>query len=84
MATRTGTQHLEVVDRYYWIPQVGTVAVFADVGGADVVEAFTRGGHTVMAVATTLGTNILVIEVRRDPTSRTMTIITLRGSWQVI
>ena len=38
VATATGAQHLEVIDRHRRIPQVGAVAVFADVSSCDVVE----------------------------------------------
>jgi len=38
VTTVTGAQHLEMIDRNYRIPQVGAVAVFADVSGADVVK----------------------------------------------
>jgi len=51
------------------------VAIFADVGRADVIEVLTGGGHAIMAVAATLGSNILVIEVRRNPAGGTMTVI---------
>ncbi len=38
MTTAAGAQHLEVINRYYGIPQVRTVTVFADVSGCNVVE----------------------------------------------
>ena len=48
------------------------------------VQRFTGRGHTVMAVTTTLRGDVRVIEVRRNPTGGTMTIVTLRGGRQVI
>ena len=79
VTTVTGAQHLEMIDCYYRIPQVGRVTVLADVGRADVIEAFTGRSHAVMAVAATLGSNILVIEIRWYPTVTAVTVITLCG-----
>ena len=78
MTPRTSAQHLEVVHRYRRIPQVGRVTILANVGGRDMVKSLTGRGHAVMAVATTLGFNILMIEIRRYPTGRTVAVITLR------
>jgi len=38
VTTGAGSQHLEVIDRHRRIPDVGAVTIFADIGGADVVE----------------------------------------------
>ena len=48
------------------------------------VERFTSGRHAIVAVTTALSSNILVIEVGRQPTVTAMTVIALRGSGQVI
>ena len=60
------------------------MTVFADIGGADVVEVFTGRGYTIMAVATTLGRNVLMIKIRRYPAGGTMTVVALCCSGQVI
>ena len=65
VATATGAQHLEVIDCDGWIPQVGAVTVFADIGGADVIERFASRGHAIMAITTGLRGDVLVIEVGR-------------------
>ena len=65
MTTGAGAEYLEVIDRNGRVPDVGTVAVFTNVGRADVVETLTRGGHTVVTVATGLGGDVLVIKVGR-------------------
>jgi len=65
MTARTGAQHLEVIDCDGWIPQVGAVTVFADIGGADVIERFASRGHAIMAITTGLRGDVLVIEVGR-------------------
>ncbi len=38
MTTAAGAQHLEVINRYHRIPQIGRVTVFTDVSGCNVVE----------------------------------------------
>jgi len=63
VATGAGAQYLEVVDCHRRVPYVGTVTVFTDVGGADVIERFSSSGHAIVAVTTALSSNILVIEV---------------------
>ena len=73
-----------MINRYYWIPQVGAVAVFANVGGADVIQRLAGRSDAIMAITATLGSNILVVKVGGYPTSGTVAIITLRGGWQVI
>ena len=65
VAAAAATQYLEVINRYRRIPKVGAVTVFADIGGADMVETFTGRGHAIVAVTTALSSNILVIEVGR-------------------
>ena len=80
MATAAATQYLEVIHGHRRVPDVGTVTVLADVGGANVIQALTRGRHAIMTVTTGLGGNILVIEVRWQPAIGTVTIIALRRS----
>ena len=65
VATAAATQYLEVIDRDGRIPQVGAVAVFADVSSCDMVKSLTGRGHAIVAVTTALSSNILVIEVGR-------------------
>ena len=84
MTTAASTQYLEVINRYRRIPQVGAVTVFTDIGRADVVQRFASSGHAIVAVATTLGFNILMIEVCGYPTSGTVTVVALCCSGQVI
>jgi len=60
------------------------VTILTNIGGCDVVERLTSGRDTVMAVATTLGFNILMIKVGRYPAGGTMTVITLCRGRQVI
>ena len=65
MTARTSTQHLEVIDRDRRIPQVGRVTIFTNIGGADVIQALAGGRHTIVAIATTLGRDVLMIKVGR-------------------
>jgi len=77
MATFTRPQHLEVIHNHHWIPQVSAVAILADIGAADMVKTLTSCGNAIVAVTTTLGSNILVIKIRRDPASAAVAIIAL-------
>ena len=52
MATRTSTQHLEVIDRHRRNPCGVVVTVLADVGRTDMVERLAGGGHAVVTGAT--------------------------------
>jgi len=65
MTARTSAQHLEVIDRDRRIPQVGRVTIFTNIGGADVIQALAGGRHTIVAIATTLGRDVLMIKVGR-------------------
>jgi len=84
MTTRTSAQHLEVVHDYHGIPQVSAMTIFTDVSRADVVQALTGRSDTIVAVTTALGSNILMIEIRRYPASGTVAVIALCGGWQMI
>jgi len=55
VTTGTGSQYLEVIYRHGRLPHVGTVAVLADVGRTDMLEALAGCGHTIVARATRLG-----------------------------
>ena len=48
------------------------------------VERFTRSGHAIVTVTTTLRSDVRVIEVRRNPTGGTMAIIALRRGRQMV
>ena len=41
------------------------MTILTDIGGVDVIDRLAGRGHTVMTVATGLGGDVLVIEVRR-------------------
>ena len=64
VTARASPDYLEVIDRDRRVPDVGTVTVLADVGRADVIQTLTGGGHAIMAIATGLGGDVLVIKVR--------------------
>jgi hypothetical protein len=47
-----GTEYLEVVDRYRGFPDAGRVAVLADIGTVDMLQALAGGGNTIVATRT--------------------------------
>ena len=64
VTTGTAAQYLQMINRYRRLPHTGRVAVLADVGGADVFEALTNSGNTIVAGTTGFG-GARVIEGRR-------------------
>ena len=65
VATGTGSQYLQMIHRHRRFPHTGRVTVFTDVSRADVIQTLAGSRDAIVAVTTTLGFNILVIEVRR-------------------
>ena len=63
MAARTSAQDLEVIDRDRRIPQVGRMAILANVGGADMVQALTGRSDAIVAITTGLRGDVLMIKV---------------------
>jgi len=74
MAGAAGAEDLCVVDGKYRREHVGVVAVLADVRRGYVRRGLARCFHPVMAVDA-IADNIHVIEIRRQPSSRCMTVV---------
>ena len=55
MTTFTGSQHLKVIHGHGWIPHTGAVAIFADIGRADVLQPFAGSDDAIVATDTAFG-----------------------------
>ena len=64
VTTGTRSEYLEVIDRHGRVPHIGTVAVFTNVGGTDVIKRLAGSRNSVMTVTTSLGSDVLVVEIR--------------------
>ena len=76
MTGATGTEYLCVIDSCYRYESERAVTVFADIRRLYVCRGFARGGQAVVATDAVVG-NANMVEGRRDPAGRDMTIITL-------
>ena len=83
VTTGAGAQYLEVINRHRRIPDVGTVAVLADVGGADVIKRLPGRSHAIVATATGFSGGGM-IKSRRQPGIGRVAVITLSRGRQMI
>ncbi len=83
MAGAAGTYHLRVVNRKDRRPDVRCMAVFADVAGLHVRRAFAGGIRAVMA-AHAVPCDIHVIEIRRQPASGRVAVVTVIAAGDVV
>ena len=66
MARAASTYHLGVIDRIYWHPYVGAVAVLTDVAGLNMCQVLAGCVGAVMAIDTIVR-NLRVVEIRGQP-----------------
>ena len=85
-AVMTGTartQDLGMVDCKYGCKDIGRVAILADVCCLNVSLVLASGVHAVMAVQAIAG-DIHMVEIRRQPTCRRVTIVTVNTARDVV
>ena len=75
MAGGTGSQYLRVINSHHGREQIGGMAVFADIRCLNVVRVLTDRLRAVVTTDT-VARDIQVIEVRRQPANRAVTIVT--------
>jgi len=74
MAGATGSQNLCVINGDHGLPHIGRVAVLADICRLNVRRAFAGRRRSVMA-ANTISDDVHVIEIRRQPGNRGVTVV---------
>jgi hypothetical protein len=55
VTTVAGTKYLQVIHGHCWIPYIGIVTVFTDIGGTDVVQALADRGGAIVTTHTAFG-----------------------------
>ena len=76
VAGATSSQHLRVIDRGDWNERTRAVTVFADICCLHVYRDLAGRGSAVMA-ADAIAENAGVVEIRREPACRIVTIFAL-------
>ena len=79
VARAASAQHLRVIDGVCWRPNIGVVAVFADIRGLHVREILALCLDAVMAACTVAG-DIDVIEIRGQPANCRMAVVTVAAA----
>lgn len=82
MACAASAKHLRVVDRIDRHPDIGVVAVLANIRRLDVRGAFAGSRNTVVATET-VSSDANVIEIRRQPAGRRMTVVAVVATCNV-
>ncbi len=74
VAGRAGAENLAMVDADYWLPGIGAVAVFADIGRLHMQGSFASSIDTVVT-ANAIVDDIHMVEIRRYPGDACMAVI---------